>query len=82
MFQSSMSRFRSWWSAATEDLLGADLSESERPVDLHRNHPHRRPLGRSGRRRPGMVPARPAHCLSPVRPRHPVERASQPTSGI
>jgi hypothetical protein len=30
-------------------------------------HPHRRALRWERRRRPGTVPARPAHCISPVR---------------
>jgi hypothetical protein len=69
---------RSWWSAATEDILGGDL-DGEREIDYHLHHPHRRPLGtaaRGGRgreRRAGMVAARPAHCLSPVRGGRPVE---------
>lgn len=35
-------------------------------------HPHRRPVSIERRRRAGSVPARPAHCLSPVtRPAEP-----------
>lgn len=33
----------------------------------HVSHPHRRDLGWQRSRRPGTVPARPAHCISPVR---------------
>jgi hypothetical protein len=67
MFQSSASRFRSWWSAATADLLGGDLREDARPIDIHLNHPHRRQLGRQKVRRPGSVLERPAVCISPAR---------------
>ena len=33
----------------------------------HVTHPHRRNLRWQRSRRPGTVPARPAHCVSPVR---------------
>jgi hypothetical protein len=60
MFQSSSKRLRAWlkW---TEDILG-DPPEDARP------HPHRRELRWERTRRGGSVAARPAHCISPVRP--------------
>jgi hypothetical protein len=60
MFQSSSKRLRAWlrW---TEDILG-DPPEDVQP------HPHRRELRWDRERRGGSVPARPAHCISPVRP--------------
>ena len=68
MFRASTSRLRTWWSAATEDILGGDLHEPETALDYFRSHPHRRPLGPGPTRRAGAAPARPAHCISPVRP--------------
>jgi hypothetical protein len=44
----------------TDDALG-DASGLE-------PHPHRTPLGWARERRPGMVAAPPAHCISPVKP--------------
>jgi hypothetical protein len=44
-----------------DDVLG-DAPEEARP------HPHRRPLAWQPVRRGGSVAARPAHCLSPIRP--------------
>jgi hypothetical protein len=41
---------------------GPDIETGDRP------HPHRRPLRWDRPRRAGTVPARPAHCLSPIRP--------------
>jgi hypothetical protein len=58
MFQSPAKRLRAWLSFV-EDILG------DPPVAAP--HPHRRPLRLERERRPGSVPARPAHCLSPVR---------------
>jgi hypothetical protein len=59
MFQSSAKRLRALLSLA-DDILGDP--EPEIP------HPHRRPLRFEHQRRPGSVPAPPAHCISPVRP--------------
>jgi hypothetical protein len=59
MFQSSAKRFRAWLSVL-DDVRGDPPVESK-------PHPHRRPLSWRHARRPGSVPARPAHCLSPVR---------------
>ncbi|HXO09538.1 MAG TPA: hypothetical protein VN880_15970 [Solirubrobacteraceae bacterium] len=59
MFQSSAKRLRALLSLA-EDILGDPTPETP--------HPHRRPLRFEPKRRPGSVPAPPAHCLSPVRP--------------
>ncbi|HUO71984.1 MAG TPA: hypothetical protein VMU39_14540 [Solirubrobacteraceae bacterium] len=59
MFQSSSNRWRAWLSRF-EDILG-DPSVDAPP------HPHRLPLHWERTRRAGAVPARPAHCISPVR---------------
>jgi hypothetical protein len=59
MFQSSAKRLRAWLSVL-DDVLGDPPPE----VALH---PHRRPLRWQHERRGGSVPARPAHCLSPIR---------------
>jgi hypothetical protein len=66
MFQSSAQRLRTWMSRF-EDVL-ADPSEDahDHPDDLL-THPHRRPLRWERTRRAGAVPARPGHCISPVR---------------
>jgi hypothetical protein len=69
MFQSSRRRLRALLSLA-EDVLGDPL-EPEMP------HPHRRPLRFHHERRPGSVPPRPAHCLSPVRAPSARERSGQ-----
>jgi hypothetical protein len=63
MFQSASNRLRAWLKlvdGALDDVLG------DPPADAQ-PHPHRHPLRLQHRRRPGSVPARPAHCLSPVR---------------
>jgi hypothetical protein len=70
MFQSPVKRLRRLVTLA-EDLLG-DPPEPETP------HPHRRPLRLERQRRLGSVPARPAHCLSPVRPSFDQGRRQQP----
>lgn len=63
------------WLELTEDLLGDPPAAAQTDTDdLHIHaHPHRRPLRWERARRPGTVPAAPAHCLSPVR-REPVSR--------
>jgi hypothetical protein len=66
MFQSSSGRLRAWLSRF-EDILG-DPPAPAPP------HPHRRPLRWEHARRAGAVPARPAHCISPVRARADAER--------
>jgi hypothetical protein len=60
MFRISVDRLRAWmkW---TEDVLGDPVDEQLLA------HPHRRPLRWERKRRPGMVPAPPAHCISPLR---------------
>ena len=60
MFQSSVKRLKALLSLA-DDLLG-DPEPAPAP------HPHRRPARVRIERRTGSVPARPAHCLCPVRP--------------
>jgi hypothetical protein len=69
MFQSSARRLRALLSLA-DDVLGDPLAP-ETP------HPHRRPLRFEYERRPGAVPPRPAHCLSPVRGPTVRERSGQ-----
>jgi hypothetical protein len=59
MFQSSKSRLRALLDRV-DDFLGD-------PEDVAPPHPHRTPLRWERERRPGAVPARPAHCISPVR---------------
>jgi hypothetical protein len=59
MFQSSLSRMRAL-------LSRADEQTSELPA-VPAPHPHRVPLRIERTRRAGSVPARPAHCISPVR---------------
>ncbi|HZE03866.1 MAG TPA: hypothetical protein VE127_01505 [Solirubrobacteraceae bacterium] len=60
MFQVSIRRFRALMTLV-DDVLG----DAETPPAPH---PHRRPVRIERDRRPGSVPPRPAHCLSPVRP--------------
>jgi len=59
MFHSSKARLR-----ALLDLVDDFLGD---PEDVAPLHPHRVPLRWERERRPGAVPARPAHCMSPVR---------------
>jgi hypothetical protein len=59
MFQSSKDGLRVWLERF-DDILG-DPPEAAPP------HPHRAPLRWERDRRAGSVPARPAHCISPVR---------------
>jgi hypothetical protein len=61
MFRSSIAKIRSWLTLADDDLLGE-------PEVVVPHHPHRRPLTYKPVRRHGAVPARPAVCVSPVRP--------------
>ena len=71
MFRESADRLRAWLTEAGDLLLG----EPERSdLDYHADHPHRRELRWERSRRPGSVPARPAHCISPIR-REPTTRA-------
>jgi len=64
MFQSSAKRLRAWLTLV-DDVLADPLADQ---VADARAHPHRRPLRWQRGHRPGTVPARPAVCLSPVRP--------------
>jgi hypothetical protein len=59
MFQSSKMRVRAWLDRF-DDVLGD-------PPEVAPLHPHRVPLRWDRARRPGSVPSRPAHCISPVR---------------
>ena len=76
MFRSAISDLRTWWEAATADILGGDLPPTpdvDAPIEVvedfatHRAHPHREPLRPRLTRRGGSVAPRPAYCLSPVR---------------
>jgi len=68
MFQSSAKRVRAWLQFA-DDILGlTDDILGDGPAAAPQ-HPHRLPLRWDRPRRPGSVPARPAHCISPVRGR-------------
>jgi len=58
MFQSSKKQLRALMDRF-EDVLGDPPQAAP--------HPHRMPLRWEHARRPGAVPARPAHCISPVR---------------
>ncbi len=76
MFRLAASQIRSWWSAGTADILGADLppeleSRHPEPRELESRYPHseRPPLRLRRARRPGAVPPRPVACISPVRTR-------------
>ena len=51
------------------------------PLDEGRPHPHRRPVRWQRERRAGSVAARPADCLSPVRPSRPAS-ASGPVRRV
>jgi hypothetical protein len=64
MFQSSKARLRTLLDRF-DDILGD-------PTDAAPVHPHRAPLRWERERRPGAVPARPAHCISPVRADRPL----------
>ncbi len=76
MFRVSISRLRSWWSDATDDILGGDLNDDEGALAYHRLHPHRAPLTAQRPRRAGAVPPRSAHCISPVRAGGQVQRSA------
>ncbi len=66
MFQSSKARLRTWMKLV-DDILAdhPDEVRDDDPGYLH--HPHRTPLRWQRERRLGSVPARPAHCITPVR---------------
>jgi hypothetical protein len=68
MFRSALTRLRAVLEL-TDDLLGDPYDEPQSSTaQLHiAAHPHRQPLRWERSRRPGSVPAKPAHCLSPVR---------------
>jgi hypothetical protein len=66
MFQSSANRLRTWLSRV-DDLLADHPDEAQAPSHSTDTHPHRRELRWQRDRRAGSVPARPAHCISPVR---------------
>jgi hypothetical protein len=66
MFQSSANRLRTWVSRV-DDLLADHPDEAQPIEEPFRSHPHRRALRWDRERRPGSVPAAPAHCICPVR---------------
>lgn len=75
MFRPSLERLQAWIELA-DDVLGDPSADAQPPAaQLHTGeparprgtHPHRRALRWQRARRPGTVPAAPAHCLSPVR---------------
>ena len=71
MFQSSKKRMQ-----ALLDVVDDMLAGAPEPVAPH---PHQRSVKLRIERRPGSVPARPMHCVSPVRPAAERDRArSQP----
>jgi hypothetical protein len=76
MFRSSLNRILDWaenalapveedWGVGEdqEEGLGEGRSASVQATP----HPHRRELRWERKRRPGSLPPRPAHCISPVR---------------
>jgi hypothetical protein len=63
MFRTLLQKMSAW--AETVDILGSDLAEPGPEPDLH---PHRVPVRLELTRRAGSVSARPAVCVSPVRP--------------
>jgi hypothetical protein len=70
MFGQSSNRIRTWWAAATEDILGSDLPPSvyaEDSIEYFRSHPHRSSLSSGSERRGGSVPTRAADCVAPGR---------------
>jgi hypothetical protein len=69
--------------AADFDFDDAGFGDSERSagavhdaVRYHREHPHRTQLSRRRDRRPGGMPAAPAHCVTPVQSNSPRRRLS------
>jgi hypothetical protein len=68
MFQSSPKRLRAWLALIDEVLGAAPPADEHLEPPAWAEHPHRRPLTWQRERRPGSVPAAPAHCLCPVRP--------------
>jgi len=66
MFRTSLQRVRVWLEVFDDVLGDAHDAAPAADAQLH-SHPHRTPLRWQRARRPGSVPASPAHCLSPVR---------------
>jgi len=62
MFQRRLRPFRAVLSLV-DDMLGDDFAEAADEAP----HPYRRSLRWQRVRRPGSVPSRAAHCISPVR---------------
>ncbi|HEY5316952.1 MAG TPA: hypothetical protein VIJ20_03170 [Solirubrobacteraceae bacterium] len=63
MFRSSLNRVLNW---AEQALAPSDEESIAAEKQLAAPHPHRRELRWERERRPGSVPHRPAHCISPV----------------
>jgi hypothetical protein len=66
MFHSPANRLRAWLNGAG-DILGDPDEALDQSHEDFLTHPHRRELRWERARRPGAVPARPSHCISPVR---------------
>ena len=61
MFQASKKRLQRLLDVVDDMLVGAPEEDMEIAA-----HPHARTVQLRIERRPGMVPPRPAHCLSPL----------------
>jgi hypothetical protein len=75
MFRSSLKRVMVWVERTLAPSEGLDAGPDDRAAGADGQaaaarapHPHRRELRWERERRPGSVPRRPAHCISPVRP--------------
>jgi hypothetical protein len=68
MFRASASRLLSWLTEATDAVLAGEVADAPPAIEYFRAHPHHdRLLAPARVRRGGAVPARPAHCLTPLR---------------
>jgi hypothetical protein len=63
MFRSSLNRLLDWAEGALAPDEADDFGVVDEPPPPHS---HRRKLRWERERRPGSVPHRPAHCISPV----------------
>jgi len=78
MFQSTKRRLQDLLDIVDDMLVGAPEPEFDPDGgpddDAAVLHPHHRAVQLRIQRRPGTIPARSMHCLSPVRPQPPVQR--------
>jgi hypothetical protein len=78
MFQSTKRRLQDLLDIVDDMLVGAPETgfdhDGEPDDDAAVLHPHHRSVQLRIQRRPGTIPARPMHCLSPVRSQAPVTR--------